>query len=189
MLAAGNSRCQPDSVYAPNMGLREQVDSYFGTQVKGLRDERNWSQEELAQRMTDCGVPMYPSTIAKIESTSKPRAVRLGEAVVIAELFDVPVSSLLGRRPDEGTLTFAMVTLMGYTRDAEEAIQRVRRTVADIEDQVEDVGNRFKSPYVKALQRDAAGMTECLGRAATLAAGLTLTATRAIAGGAKKAKL
>jgi transcriptional regulator with XRE-family HTH domain len=79
------------------MGLREQIDSHFGKQVRAERDRRGWSQEELAKRLTDKGIPTYPSTIAKIESESRPRAARLGEASAIADLFEVSLDTLLGR--------------------------------------------------------------------------------------------
>src|ERR1700757_666309 len=125
------------------MGLREQMDFYFGERVRQGRERLGWSQEELAKRMTDKGIPVYASTIAKIESERKPRPARLGEAIVIADLFEVPLDVLIGRHvPDDTTLTFAMTTLLGYVRDAESQIGQARYTATDIEDQLDDAADR-----------------------------------------------
>jgi transcriptional regulator with XRE-family HTH domain len=167
--------------YISNMGFREQVDSYFGERVRKERDRLGWSQEELARRMTDRGIPAYASTIAKIESGRKPRPARLGEAIVIADLFEAPVSALLGRPPDETTLTFAMVTLMGYMQEAEQRILEAKQAMADIGDQLDDAEDRFDSPHLKVLQRTAHDMAEHLDAAQALAGRLTATATLAIA--------
>jgi transcriptional regulator with XRE-family HTH domain len=80
------------------MGLRERADSYFGKRVREERSRLGWSQEELAKRLTDNGIPIYNSTVAKIENERKPRAVRLGEAAALADLFGVTLDSMLGRR-------------------------------------------------------------------------------------------
>jgi transcriptional regulator with XRE-family HTH domain len=171
--------------YISDMGLREQVDSYFGQRVREERDRRGWSQEELAKRMTDRGIPAYASTIAKIESGRKPRPARLGEAIVIADLFEVPVSALLGRQPDDTTLTFAMVTLMGYVREAEQRILQAKHTTADIGDQLDDAEDRFDSPHIKVLQRTAHDMAEHLYAAQVLVRRLAPIATLAIADAGK----
>ena len=70
--------------------------------MRAERERRGWSQEELAKRLTDKGVDTYASTVAKIESEKKPRAVRLAEAAAIADLFDVSLDTLLGRQMAPG---------------------------------------------------------------------------------------
>jgi transcriptional regulator with XRE-family HTH domain len=177
---------QPDLTYIPDMGLREQMDSYFGERVRKEREQRRWSQEELAKRMTDKGIPVYASTIAKIESEKKPRPARLGEAVVIAELFEVPVSALLGRQPDDTTLTFAMTILLGYIQDAEGQILQAQRTATDIEEQLDDVGERFDSPHIEVLRRTALDMAGHLDKAQALATELVHTASQVIADAGRK---
>ena len=109
------------------MGLRELTDSQFGKRVREERERRGWSQEELAKRLTDKGILVYSSTIAKIESEKRPRAARLGEAVGIADLFELSVDALLGRQgPDDSTLTFALAVLCSYAGDAERQILRAQ---------------------------------------------------------------
>ncbi len=51
----------------------------------------------MAKRLRDKGIePMHPTTIAKIESGD--RAVRIDEATGIADLFEISLDSLLGRK-------------------------------------------------------------------------------------------
>lgn len=102
--------------YHPNVGLRERTDAYFGSRVRRERELRGWSQEELAKRLTDKGIPVYASTIAKIESEKKPRAPRLGEAAGIADLFDMSLDALLGRRP--GVQTNDVTSQLRLLRDS-----------------------------------------------------------------------
>ncbi len=103
---------QAGSGYNPDMGLREQMESDFGKRVRRERERQGWNQEELAERMTAKGVPTYASTIAKLESSRKPRAVRLAEAAVLADLFEVSLDALLGRQAVPGDdLAFALRAL------------------------------------------------------------------------------
>ena len=165
------------------------MDFYFGERVRKGRERLGWSQEELAKRMTDKGIPVYASTIAKIESERKPRPARLGEAVVIADLFEVPVDALLGTRgPDDTTLTFAMTTLLGYVRDAESQMVQARYTATDIEEQLDDAADRFNSPRIKVLQRTARSMAGHLDKAQALATELVHTASQVIVDAGKEMK-
>jgi hypothetical protein len=109
------------------------------------------------------GIPVYPSTIAKIESEKKPRAARLGEALGIADLFELSVDAMLGRQdPDDSTLTFALSVLCGYASDAERQIERARDVAADIEDQLESVDESFDLPGIDGLRQAAQGMVDHL---------------------------
>ncbi len=115
--------CQTKVGYSSNMatvGLREQTEFDFGKRVRAERQRRNWSQEELARRLTtEKGIGIFASTIAKIESKKKPREVRLGEAVAIADLFEVSLDSLLGRTTGaDDDLGFALRTLLDSVRQA-----------------------------------------------------------------------
>ena len=60
-----------------------------------------------------------------------------------------------GGDPSDSTLTFALMTLLGYARDAERQIGQAQGAATDIEDQLEDVREHFNSPHVEALQRVA----------------------------------
>jgi Helix-turn-helix len=69
--------------------------------MKQERGDRGWSQAGLSKLLQDRGLEhIYPTTVAKIESGE--RAVRIDEATAIADLFDVSVDTLLGRRVRPG---------------------------------------------------------------------------------------
>lgn len=65
----------------------------FGRKVREQRQRLDMTQEQLAQRLTELGVNLHPSAIAKIElrDVERPRAIRLDEAVAIAKAlaFDI----------------------------------------------------------------------------------------------------
>jgi transcriptional regulator with XRE-family HTH domain len=59
--------------------------------------ERDWTQPQMAKMLNSKGIaPMGASTIAKIEAGT--RSVRINEAVAIADLFEISLDSLLGRK-------------------------------------------------------------------------------------------
>ncbi len=134
----------------------------------------------MAVLLSDKGIaPMHATTIAKIEAGT--RSVRINEAVAIADLLDVSLDVLLGRQlPDDTTLTFAMTVVASYTGDADRQINQARGTAADIEDQLEDVAERFDAPHITALQRTLHDMAGHLDKAHGLATKLMHTATLAI---------
>ena len=78
------------------MGKQSPVETRFRERVRRERERRDWSQAELAKLLQDRGIAsIYPTTVAKIEAGE--RAVRIDEATVLADIFDVSVDALLGR--------------------------------------------------------------------------------------------
>lgn len=65
----------------------------FATQVKAMRDRRQWTQQDLADRLVSMDATIDRSTVAKIESGS--RGVSLDEAVTFAVALGVPPSALV----------------------------------------------------------------------------------------------
>lgn len=76
------------------MGRRERTETYFREKLKTERESRGWSQSAMAKMLSDNGIPMHATTIAKIEAGD--RAVRIDEAAGIAQLLDESVDVLLG---------------------------------------------------------------------------------------------
>jgi transcriptional regulator with XRE-family HTH domain len=83
------------------MGRQGRLGDQFRERLKDEREGRKWSQAEVAKMLSDKGISgMYPTTIAKIEAGD--RAVRIDELTGIADLFEVSVDALLGRRTGAG---------------------------------------------------------------------------------------
>ena len=60
----------------------------FGDNVRHWRRERNWSQEDLADKLRSEGIDLHQTSVAKIERGTRP--LRVAEAAAIATIFRVP---------------------------------------------------------------------------------------------------
>jgi transcriptional regulator with XRE-family HTH domain len=56
--------------------------------VAQLREERGWSQAELARRLSAIGFEMHQTTVAKLEAGKRP--LRVAEAFALAQVFALP---------------------------------------------------------------------------------------------------
>lgn len=65
----------------------------FGSRVRAARGSRGWTQDELSRRMTAVGYPLHQTTIAKLESGTRPTSVE--EMLVLGAVMGVPVSEFL----------------------------------------------------------------------------------------------
>ena len=93
------------------MGRKERVADYFSKRLRKEREHRGWSQAYMAKLLSDKGIPAIATTIAKIEAGD--RAVRIDEATGIADLFEVSLDLLLGRRAGlENELTYTRRALL-----------------------------------------------------------------------------
>jgi transcriptional regulator with XRE-family HTH domain len=77
------------------MASKKWTEHYFSKRLKTERGRRGWTQDDMAKRLSDKGIHMHWTTIAKIEKGE--RSVRIDEAAGIAEVFGVSVDTLLGR--------------------------------------------------------------------------------------------
>lgn len=73
----------------PSVTIEEQV----GDQIATLRQMRELTQRQLATLLTERGLPVDASAISRIEKGQ--RALRLSEALVLAEAFGVDLSFLV----------------------------------------------------------------------------------------------
>lgn len=74
----------------------------FARRMKRERIRRQWRQEDLARQLAQLGLELHPSAIAKMEREPdpakgiEPRSIRLDEAVVIAQAFQLGVDDMIG---------------------------------------------------------------------------------------------
>jgi transcriptional regulator with XRE-family HTH domain len=78
--------------------LYEYWETSFGDKVRQWRRARNWSQEDVADKLRMQGFDMHQTTVAKIERGTRP--LRVAEAAAIAAIFRVPpLAVFLGPPP------------------------------------------------------------------------------------------
>jgi DNA-binding XRE family transcriptional regulator len=88
---------QPVRCKLPHMGKELPVQTQFRANVERERKRRKWSRAHLSKLLQDKGLThVYPTTVQKIENGERP--ARIDEATALAELFEVSVDALLGRR-------------------------------------------------------------------------------------------
>jgi len=131
------------------MAVQSAVEARFRQRVKKQRDRRDWSQADVAKMLGDKGIKgIYPTTIAKIESGE--RAVRIDEAAALADLFEVSLDALLGRKHNSQVDELAY--LLRLLRDtARDSSQQVGATMETIREQLEELPKEFVGADV--LQR------------------------------------
>lgn len=64
----------------------------FGEVVRSWRQDRNWSQEDVAERLRHQGFEMHQTTVAKIERGARP--LRVAEATALAQVFEMPIMAV-----------------------------------------------------------------------------------------------
>jgi transcriptional regulator with XRE-family HTH domain len=77
------------------MGATDRIETQFRKRLKALRGNRELSQAQLANMLSNKGLAVYPTTIAKIEAGD--RAPRIDEIAAIADVFEVSIDALIGR--------------------------------------------------------------------------------------------
>jgi len=69
----------------------------FGRRLRMEREQRGWTQADVATRLDRMGMKLHSTAIAKMEQrdVQRPRAIRLSEAQAIAELFNMTLDEML----------------------------------------------------------------------------------------------
>ena len=70
-------------------------EEYLAQNIAMIREEKGWSYEGLARRLTDVGYPMHPSALHKIEKLRPRRRITVNELVAFSAVFQVPIEDLL----------------------------------------------------------------------------------------------
>ena len=84
-----------------------------GRELRRLRTERGWTQDEVARRMAAYGYDWHQTLVAKTEAAQRP--LRLNEAADLAALFGASLESLLA----SGPLAEAQAALRAAEMEAE----------------------------------------------------------------------
>ncbi|KIU17972.1 helix-turn-helix domain-containing protein [Mycolicibacterium llatzerense] len=97
----------------------ESWEKRFGEVVRSWRQDRNWSQDEVAERLRHQGFEMHQTTVAKIERGARP--LRVAEAAALAEVFEMPIMAVFELSlPDDHT-----TQLESHRIELEQARKRV----------------------------------------------------------------
>ncbi|CAN5755105.1 hypothetical protein BH09ACT7_BH09ACT7_32510 [soil metagenome] len=112
------------------MGRQGRVGDQLRERLKSERERHGWSQADVAKMLADKGIGVYPTTIAKIEAGD--RAIRVDELNAIADLFEVSVDALLGRRTGaENDLVYNLRGVLAAARDGSAQVASIRESLLD----------------------------------------------------------
>ncbi len=103
----------------PEHGNAGGLESIFGRAVRAARQERGWSQRELAENLSP-RIKLDPTAITRIETGG--RSVRLEEAVALVDALDLSLDVAARWFPDSGPVQFH-----AYERMAMTALLQARR--------------------------------------------------------------
>jgi transcriptional regulator with XRE-family HTH domain len=108
--------------------IYEHWETSFGEKVRQWRHKRNWSQEDLAERLRQHGFDMHQTTVAKIERGTRP--LRVAEAAAIATIFRVPpLAVFLGPPPEK--IPWSLDKMHEALRQAEENLATFEELMTD----------------------------------------------------------
>lgn len=101
------------------MGDTDPFAKRFRQRLRSERAARGWKQSDISRMLADRGVPTHATTITKVEAGD--RAVRIDEAVAIADIFGMSLDAFLGRgQSSEAQLTDVLRTLQSTARQSNE---------------------------------------------------------------------
>jgi transcriptional regulator with XRE-family HTH domain len=102
----------------------ESWEKRFGEVVRGWRLDRNWSQEEVAERLRHQGFEMHQTTVAKIERGARP--LRVAEASAIGTVFGMPVMAVFELSLPHDAPWWSIDSLPPPVREKQELLERAR---------------------------------------------------------------
>ena len=80
------------NLLAQRRHTHEAWEKRFGEVVRRWRQDRNWSQDEVAEKLRHEGFEMHQTTVAKIERGARP--LRVAEASALGAVFDMPAMAV-----------------------------------------------------------------------------------------------
>jgi transcriptional regulator with XRE-family HTH domain len=119
------------------MGYDDATLTRFRDTLRRERERQRLTQGQLAEMMTQRGVPARWSLIAKVEAGD--RGVSIGEAAAIADAFGVSVDKLCGLRARPAA--DRAFTLRELAESVEDAMRSVRTSARDIGNRLAELGS------------------------------------------------
>ncbi|MBN7412670.1 helix-turn-helix transcriptional regulator [Mycobacteroides abscessus] len=119
---------------------RSERAEYLRGKLKAERAQRNWSQADVAKLLSSNGFQTYPTTIAKIEAGD--RAVKIEEAIALADLFDITLDALTGRNYEPTGQVAEMRALSATAEKLMPEISSARDQLANAAERLEGQRNR-----------------------------------------------
>jgi transcriptional regulator with XRE-family HTH domain len=111
-----------------NVALRrtrhEAWEKRFGEVVRRWRLDRNWSQEEVAEKLGVEGFEMHQTTVAKIERGSRP--LRVAEAAALAAVFRMPVMAVFELSLPDDVPWWSGSAEPGVIQERQQLLERAR---------------------------------------------------------------
>lgn len=111
--------------------------------IQWERENRGWSYDGLASRMTQVGCPIQPSALYKVEKADPPRRITVDELVALARVMELDINELL--RPLEEVL---FSELAGLFEAEDAAWENFREAV----DRVVDTQVAVREVYAEAAE-------------------------------------
>jgi len=84
-----------DVVPRPNPTRALHAEENLARRIAHEREQRGWTYEGLATRLTEAGCPIQGSAIYKIEKGAPRRRISVDELVALSKVFDVDIADLL----------------------------------------------------------------------------------------------
>lgn len=109
----------------------ESLSVQFASQIRRLRGGRGWSQAELAAKVTDAGYAIGQTRVSAIELSG--RGVTLDQVALFAQVFAVPVSTVLNVQSERFTewLAAEVVNLRRLSLEMQRSLEQVVAVVGD----------------------------------------------------------
>jgi transcriptional regulator with XRE-family HTH domain len=138
----------------------------FGARVKELRAAEGWTQDDFAKRVTAAGYPMHQTTVAKLESGSRPTSV--GEIAALAAIFRIPIGSFFATVDDMDEDMLRRLT------EASSEVGRLSRELTDHLNAQKEIRARFTEAVkrLRTLYEAAAAMPGLKHRLVTVGEGV-----------------
>lgn len=118
----------------------------FALNMRRLREQRGWSQTALADRLDERGIKIDGTAVTRIErhiqGREGARSIRLGEAVVIAEVFGTPLEKML---TEESSLREEIREKEALREQLEMMVESTQREWAAINQEIEQLRGQLDS--------------------------------------------